>query len=270
MGLGVAVGKRNADPPLRPPQDGPEAGDYEITMYAQHGDVGTQVLKPLPNYTPPTYKIGGTAEVVWSIRNNHGGGYQYRLCPLPEGNFTELTEACFQQTPLDFVRNESAVVFPDGKMQMLTPAQTTFITEGTTPAGSTWAMIPMPPTLLGPCCIPGVNETSTTPHHCIAGENCRAASGAASGPCSPCPGTPGSDCSRCDQVSKVLPGRYKSAPQFPAPCDNCEGVDWNGYSVRDLVKIPAGRCPPTGCAGLGFSTHAVIVRSLRPAPPLQA
>ena len=30
------------------------------------------------SYTPPTYKIGGTAEVTWSIRNNHGGGYQYR------------------------------------------------------------------------------------------------------------------------------------------------------------------------------------------------
>ena len=62
------------------------------TQFAQHGDVGTQVLKPLPGYTPPMYKVGGTIETVWSMRNNHGGGYAYRLCPLPEGNFTELTE----------------------------------------------------------------------------------------------------------------------------------------------------------------------------------
>lgn len=31
---------------------------------------------------------------------NHGGGYQYRLCPLED----ELTEECFQKHPLDFVR----------------------------------------------------------------------------------------------------------------------------------------------------------------------
>ena len=59
--------------------------------------------------------------------------------------------------------------------------------------------------------------------------------------CKPCPGTPGSDCSRCDQVESVQPDRYKRAgvPQFPAPCKGCEGVDWNGYSVRDVVRIPA-------------------------------
>ena len=59
---------------------GAEAGDYAKTMYAQHGDVGTQVLKPLPDYTPPTYTTGGTAEVTWSMRNNHGGGYARPNC----------------------------------------------------------------------------------------------------------------------------------------------------------------------------------------------
>lgn len=33
-----------------------------------------QVLKPLPDYEAPTYAIGGTAEVTWQMRNNHGGG----------------------------------------------------------------------------------------------------------------------------------------------------------------------------------------------------
>ena len=48
-------------------QSGAEAGDYTKTAFAQHGDVGTEVLKPLPGYTPPTYKIGGTAEVTWWV-----------------------------------------------------------------------------------------------------------------------------------------------------------------------------------------------------------
>ena len=81
--------------------------------------------------------------MTWSIRNNHGGGYSYRLCPLPEGNFTDLTEACFQEHPLDFVEDEQSIVFPDGTTKKLNASQTTFVTEGTTPPGSMWSMIPM-------------------------------------------------------------------------------------------------------------------------------
>lgn len=36
-------------------KDGAEAGDYVQTQFAQHGDVGTEVLKPLVDYTPPVY-----------------------------------------------------------------------------------------------------------------------------------------------------------------------------------------------------------------------
>ena len=38
-------------------------------------------------------------QVTWSLTANHGGGYQYRLCP--EGQ--NLTEECFQKMPLDFI-----------------------------------------------------------------------------------------------------------------------------------------------------------------------
>ena len=48
-------------------KDGAEAGDYAQTQFAQHGDIGTEQLKPVPNYVPPTYKAGGTAEVVWYV-----------------------------------------------------------------------------------------------------------------------------------------------------------------------------------------------------------
>jgi hypothetical protein len=70
-------------------QNGAEAGDYTQTQYAQHGDVGTQVLKPLPDYTPPSYTRGGTAEVTWSIRNNHGGG-----CGFPPIPTTQRLSPC--------------------------------------------------------------------------------------------------------------------------------------------------------------------------------
>ena len=77
-------------------QNGAEAGDYVKTTYAQHGDFGTKTLmQPIPGLKAPIYKRGGTAVVSWTIRNNHGGGYSYRLCPTPS-NFSDLTEACFQ------------------------------------------------------------------------------------------------------------------------------------------------------------------------------
>jgi hypothetical protein len=81
------------------------------------------------------------------MRNNHGGGYQYRIAPLPSGNFAALKESDFK--PLDFVQDEQSIVFPNGTTLKLTESQTTFISEGTLPVGGTWSMIPMPPTLLG-------------------------------------------------------------------------------------------------------------------------
>lgn len=232
--------------------NGSEAGDYIKTKFAQHGDIGTKVLKPLPNYIPPTYRSGGTLEATWHIRNNHGGGYSYRLCPLPD-NFTDLTEECFQQNPLDFVIGEQAIVFPNGSLLYLKPEQTTFINKGTNPPGSMWSLVPIPPTLLGPCCLAGPNDTSSTPYHC---KDYEQEVGCGNAPCGPCPGTPGSDCSRCDQVLNVLPNRYKNAPEFPAPCNDCEGVDWNGFSVRDLVKIPKNITPGNYILGFRYDCEA--------------
>ncbi len=44
----------------------PEAGDYVNTTYAHHGTVGS-TLGPLPNYTPPSWTIGGQAMVTWQV-----------------------------------------------------------------------------------------------------------------------------------------------------------------------------------------------------------
>ena len=69
---------------------------------------------------------------------NHGGGYSYRLCPRS----ANLTEQCFQRTPLAFVGNTSDLVGPSGEVFHTIPAART--TVGTTPTGSEWTRNPIP------------------------------------------------------------------------------------------------------------------------------
>merc|ERR1712217_868838 len=73
---------------------------------------------------------------MWSLRANHGGGYQYRLCPLK----SNLTEACFQKTPMPFA-GDSSMMMSNGTMLKL---KSTFVTDGTLPVGGTWQMLPIP------------------------------------------------------------------------------------------------------------------------------
>jgi len=61
-----------------------------------------------------------------------------RLCPLN----SELTEACFQQTPMPFA-DDSSLMLSNGSMIKL---RSTFVSEGTLPAGSTWQMLGIPDT----------------------------------------------------------------------------------------------------------------------------
>ena len=64
--------------------------------------------KPLEAYDnlpePPItiWTRGETEELVWYVGPNHWGGYQVRICKLPENGRKYLTEECFQNTPLDF------------------------------------------------------------------------------------------------------------------------------------------------------------------------
>ena len=67
--------------------------------------------KPLESYDnlpePQTtvWTRGETEELVWYLGPNHWGGYQARICKLPENGRKYLTEECFQNTPLDFHGN---------------------------------------------------------------------------------------------------------------------------------------------------------------------
>jgi len=211
--------------------DGPEAGDYVNTSYAHHGMAGSTLPK-MPTGT--VWKIGGEANVTWNVRNNHGGGYSYRLCPASE----PLSEACFQAHPLDFVQSKQAIVFPDGH---LVPIEGIFINEGTTPPGSWWSRLPIPAAGLGPRCLPGPNDNSSTPNACMPWEGRSNFNGHVDGPCVPCPETPGSDCSRCsnpgssDPKHPVNPSVKRTA--FPPPV---AGVAESPIqNVFDVLKVPA-------------------------------
>ncbi len=95
-------------------------------------------LPPVALVNRTTWKAGTAVEVAFTITANHGGGYSWRLCP---SSTTPLTEACFQQHPLDFAGDTSVVQYTSGK-RVTIPAQR--VTSGTTPAGSMWSKNPVP------------------------------------------------------------------------------------------------------------------------------
>jgi hypothetical protein len=96
----------------------------------------------LPSYGPPTtWKRGDVVPAEWSIYANHGGGYSYRLCKKVAGQ--PLTEACYQQTPLEFADDKTLITYYDGsRAPFEIDAVTTSV--GTWPAGSQWRKNPVP------------------------------------------------------------------------------------------------------------------------------
>ena len=84
---------------------------------------------------------GKTAEVGWGLLANHGGGYSYRLCKL-EASRSELTEECFQKTPLRFANNLQWIqTGQDLSTRRYFVANRT--TVGTYPPGSEWTKNPV-------------------------------------------------------------------------------------------------------------------------------
>jgi len=92
----------------------------------------------LPPQSPVFYQIGSEIEVGWAISANHGGGYSYRLCKVSDG----VSEECFQRNPLKFAGNNSFILHSNGKIASEFPRR--LVNVGTHPAGSEWAMDPIP------------------------------------------------------------------------------------------------------------------------------
>jgi len=117
------------------PPDGGFGGIYVNTTHAKLGDKGSLVLPAAPSGT--VWKAGESYEVSWTIEANHGGGYQYRIAPA-----SDLSEASFQRTPLKFVGQQKLRY--GGSNGTVITINGTYLSEGTSPAGSTWVRNPIP------------------------------------------------------------------------------------------------------------------------------
>lgn len=189
----------------------PVGGDsaYTQTEYAAMGDYGSKVLAP--SATKAQWKAGTSQEVMWGIRYNHGGGYQYRLCPASE----PLTEECMQRMPLQFDRDAgTTLVWNNGTRW---PITNVYVDTGVRPVGSTWARNP----------IPRVNDDNI---------------GLADLP--GCPGPTGKSGPRCVQFQPPCP---QDTGRLPWSTDGsgqgeCSG-DWTMGLIADKLIIPKTIAP---------------------------
>jgi len=107
------------------------AGGYgNMTVAGKQGFPGTDL--PQVNYKTEWIR-GSDVEVAWAIAANHGGGYQYRLCPKDN----ELTEECFMENPLSFAHNTQVLKWINGDELEI---NATLVEIGS----STWMKNPIP------------------------------------------------------------------------------------------------------------------------------
>lgn len=194
---------------------GPGVAVYANNTFARMGELGSKVLPPAPSGT--LWTAGGTAEVSWGIRFNHGGGYIYRLCPAS----APLTEECFNRMPLDFVREGQALRWNNGTTL---PIRGTFVSEGTVPPGSTWAMNP----------IPRIDFDSKSSGQPKGWTGCSM---------HPRPAT-GAGCRQFDPPCPQDDGWYSQPPlRDSVDVEGACSGDWTGGVIVDHVRIPAGLAP---------------------------
>lgn len=183
-------------------------------------------------------------------------GYSYRLCKADQ----ELTEECFQKTPLQFNRSQSALVWNNGTRYNLGD-KAVFVDEGTFPKGSTWARNPIPRVAddttgtADPAGCPGPNGRSGP--RCIQfpalcpqdnGREPWSTDGSGQGACSgdwtvgfPCPWCP-------QQAERPQLSRNGMPPARSAGgaggAHRCPGPAWRGgQNLRPLASAPDLRHP---------------------------
>jgi len=161
---------------------------------------------------PTMWPAGGTAVVSHALSINHGGGYQYRLCPKFDSGEAP-TEACFQAHPLAFAKNSSIVHFEKGfRDDVSIPALD--VTDGVVPAGSAWRRNPIP------ACNCDLNDSCGEPDDGHPGRPI------------PAENLP------YDQEAGYGP-QCPTGVQFAPACDGCFGWDEFDFSIVDEVVVPS-------------------------------
>jgi len=197
------------------------AGAYNTTAFAKQGDLGSQVLAPRPSGT--VWKRGGTATTRWQMTAQHGGGYMFRLCPKG----ADLTEACFQKTPLAFAKTDThTLVFDDHSLEV--PA--TLVTDG--PATGCMRM-PVPDRDGHPC-----------DYKVAAGKHCMGPRGHAWCPGCGAPWWSADDAcpTNCAAAYPGLPAVASADPaHFPDPLP--PRTDFHDFAVEDVLQVPSDLPP---------------------------
>lgn len=239
----------------------PSSGNpAEVPAGHHQYDNGTALPALLGNTT--VWKAGHTAEVAWAISANHGGGYQYRVCPKT-GN-SEPTEECFQAHVLPFAESTTTIHYTDASRSDFTiPAID--VTTGVKPKGFAWRKNPIPMCNcdLGQLChgssmTPDLSETLSSAaalHHIEGGDytcsvdHCPASSPTQSKPlvgCKVCDSAgPAWSCSECcDGCNRVVKngGGYCVCGKAPTPSSS------DMYTAYEVQPGAAQRTPecPTG------------------------
>merc|ERR1712039_511791 len=84
--------------------------------------------------------------VYWSTGAGHQGGYAYRLCKIPSGGVTQITEECFNQGHLYFAGDTNWIYagmkpYSEHDYSKWEEVPAVITTEGTYPPGSEWTKI---------------------------------------------------------------------------------------------------------------------------------
>lgn len=173
----------------------------------RRGDRGTSIPEP-DSVLPTFWPAGGTAVVSFGLSINHGGGYQYRLCPKSEKG--PPSEECFRAHPLAFAKNYSVIRFEDGSRDDITiPVMD--VTKGVVPPMSAWRRNPIP------AC------------NCDLNDSCGETDASGNIPAQNLP---------YDKDAQYGP-QCPTGVQFAPPCEGCFGWDRFGFSIVDEVVVPS-------------------------------
>jgi hypothetical protein len=191
----------------------------------EHGTFGR--MEDLPRTTASKWHRGGQEEVAWSPSTNHGGGYAYRLCPLPS-NSSAVSEDCFQSHHLEFAGTTAWVQWgAETESRVAFTAQR--LATGTVPEGSQWTKNPVPGCVNSPDC----RYRDPWPE-CPTGNSSGCVGDTFTGTqfAPPAPGVSGGGYPAPVITSGVQPG--------PSQDHDWWGADFN---IVDLVHVPASLKP---------------------------